>query len=199
MNRRIFLCIATLLLAISPAPAQSENASELATQNVKRVDKVVTSAQWVNLLHADFKKPGKKDLFILVTLDCGVYSGTPGNAFDDATLAVRVFVDGHLTRPGVVSFCGKANGLVPPFSQLATCSSNSLSSCGFTADELSEINRSLRAHAFNFLLINIPKGIQNITVQGKVQEGSSTGPAFAVVGAGSLEALVVNLKEEGPE
>jgi hypothetical protein len=69
-------------------------------------------------------------------------------------------------------------------------------SCGFSGADSAEIARSLRSHDFNFLLINIPKGIQHITVEGSVEAGPTAGPAFGVIGKGSLEATVVNLKDD---
>src|SRR5207248_2165773 len=87
---------------------------------------------------ADFKKPGKKDLFILVSMECGLFTGNASDAFADAAVVVRVSVDGHGTRPGVVSFCGKSNGSEAPFALLANCTSSSLNSCGLDAVILSE-------------------------------------------------------------
>jgi hypothetical protein len=55
----------------------------------------------------------------------------------------------------------------------------------------------MHSHDFNFLLINIPKGIQHIRVEGSVEQGPTVIAAFGVIGKGSLEATVVNLKEEG--
>lgn len=193
---KIISLLLFLGLALGAALAQSENAAELATQDVGPVNVVLTSGVWTPLLAADFKKPGEKDLFIAVSLECGLFTGTPVDAFADASVIVRVFVDGNLTQPGIVHYCGKTNGLVPPFSGLATCTSSSLDSCGFSSDDRAEIARNLRAHDFNFLLINIPKGIQHISVQGSVEVGPTAGPAFGVIGKGSLEATVVNLKEE---
>jgi len=195
MHKAIAISLLALLFAVA-GWAQSENAAELATQQAKAVNKVLTTAQWTTLLSADFKKPGKKDLFILVSMECGLFTGNASDAFADAAVVVRVSVDGHGTRPGVVSFCGKSNGSEAPFALLANCTSSSLNSCGLTAEEQQQISRSLRSHDFNFVLINIPKGIQHITVQGKVATGATSGPAFGVIGKGSVEAMVVNLKEE---
>src|SRR5438067_400527 len=193
---KIISLLLFLGLALGAALAQSENAAELATQDVGPVNVVLTSGAWTPLLSADFKKPGKKDLFIAVSLECGLFTGNASDAFADAAVVVRVSVDGHGTRPGVVSFCGKSNGSEAPFALLANCTSSSLNSCGLTAEEQQQISRSLRSHDFNFVLINIPKGIQHITVQGKVATGATSGPAFGVIGKGSVEAMVVNLKEE---
>jgi hypothetical protein len=40
-------------------------------------------------LAADFKKPSKKDLFMSVSLECGLFTGTVADRFDDATVIVR--------------------------------------------------------------------------------------------------------------
>lgn len=197
------LSLSTLVLLVAFCSGavfgQSEHAAELATQDVRPVNAVLTPDHWTNLLSADFKKPGKKDLFALVTLECGLFTGNTINSFADASVVVRVSVNGVATQPGVVSFCGKTNGLVPPFSDLSNCTSSSLGSCGLTASEIAEITRALHSHAFNFLFIRVPKGIQNITVQGSVNAGTSVGPVVGVIGKGSLEGLIVNLKEEASE
>jgi len=44
----------------------------------------------VDELASDFKKPGKKDLFMAVSLECGLFTGTVADPFDDATVIVRV-------------------------------------------------------------------------------------------------------------
>jgi hypothetical protein len=136
-------------------------------------------------------------LFIAVSPEYGLFTGTVPDDFDDASVILRVFVDGNLTRPGIVHYCGKTNGLVPPFCGLATCTSSSLDSCGFSSADQAEIARNLRSHDFNFLLINIPKDIQHIRVEGSVEQGPTAVVAVGVIGNGSLEAAVVNLKEEG--
>ncbi|GAC1616658.1 MAG: hypothetical protein NVS9B13_02330 [Candidatus Acidiferrum sp.] len=188
-----------VVMCFGTAFASNENASELATQSVGPVNQVLTPAHWTTLLSADFKKPGHKDLFILVTLECGLYTGSPVDASADASVVVRVLIDGVETTPGVVSICGKSTGSTGTFGELANCKSNSLDSCGFEPDDRAELARSLHSHGFNFLYLDVPKGIQNITVQGSVAAGPTTGPTFGVIGKGSLEALVVNLKEEGDE
>src|SRR5437762_14342201 len=89
MHKAIAVCLLALLLAVA-GWAQSENAAELATQQAKSVNKVLTTAQWTTLLSADFKKPGKKDLFILVSMECGLFTGNASDAFADAAVVVRV-------------------------------------------------------------------------------------------------------------
>jgi hypothetical protein len=197
--RKLAIAVLGFGLSTGLLIAQSENAAELATQNVTTVNKVLKSGSWTNVLSADFKKPGKKDMFIAVSLECGLFTGNGSDAPADAAVAVRVFVDGNQTRPGVVHYCGKTNGLVAPFSGLSSCSSSSLSSCGFSSADMAEIGRNLRSQDFNFLLINIPKGIQHIAVQATVQAGPTASQAFGVIGHGSVEASVVNLKEEATQ
>jgi hypothetical protein len=191
-----FMLSLGLLVGLSSvlAAAQPVNASRHAVADVRAVNKVVTSAQWTTLLSTSIKKPGKKDLFLMVSLECGLFTGSAAEPFADAAVVVRTLVDGAETRPGVVSYCGKSNGLMPPFTGLATCSSSSLSSCGFSSADRAEITRSLRSHHFNFLLLDLPKDIHTVTVQARVMKGSAVGPAFGVVGKGSLEVLVENLK-----
>jgi hypothetical protein len=188
------VCLLVLALFCGTTSAQSVNAARHAVADVRDVNKVVTDTQWTTLLSTSIRKPGKKDLFILVSLECGMFTGTPVEAFADAVVVVRALVDGAATRPGIVSYCGKTNALIPPFTGLTGCSSSSLSSCGFSSAERAEITRSLRSHDFNFLLLDLPKDIHTVSVQARVMKGASVGPAFGVVGKGSLEVLVENLK-----
>jgi hypothetical protein len=182
--------MAALLVFLGLAPgmvfAESENAAELATQNVGLVNKVLTIAAWTPLLAAELTKPAKKDLSIALSLECGLFTGTDIDAFADATVIVRVFLDDNLTAPGILHYCRKTNSLTPPFNGLATCTSSSLSSCGFSSADLAAIARNLRSHDFSFLLINIPKGIQHIRVEGSVEAGPTEGPAFGVIGKWKL-------------
>lgn len=191
---RMAVLVVFLGLAMGMVFAQSETAAELATQNVGPVNKVLTTSAWTPLLAADFKKPGEKVLSITVSLECGLFTGTDVDAFADATVVVRVFLDDYLTAPGILYYCRKTNGLVPPFNGLASCTSSSLSSCGFSKADLAEIARNLRSHDFSVLLINIPKGVQHIRVEGSVEAGATDGPAFGVIG--KWKATVANLKEE---
>ena len=182
---RMAVLLVFLGLAMGMVFAQSEIAAELSTQNVGPVNKVLETSAWTPLLAADFKKPGKKDLSIAVALECGLFTGTDVDAFADAFVLVRVFLDDNLTAPGVLHYCMKTNGLVPPFNGLVTCTSSSLSSCGFSSADLAEISRNLRSHDL-FLLINIPKGTQHLRVEGSVEAGSTAGPAFGVIGKWKL-------------
>jgi hypothetical protein len=138
-------------------------------------------------------------LFYAFPWNAVFFTGNGSDAPADAAVAVRVWVDGNLARPGIVHYCGKTNGLVAPFSDLSKCTSESLSSCGLSAGDKAEISRNLRSNDFNFLLIDIPKGIQHIAVQATVQAGATVSSAYGVIGNGGLEASVVNLKEEGNE
>jgi hypothetical protein len=189
------LCLCLVLtFAAGEATAQPVTAARHAVADVRAVDRVITDSQWTTLLSTSIKKPGKKDLFLLVTLECGLFTGSSAEPFADASVFVRTLVDGAPTRPAMVSFCGKSNGLMPPFTKLAACTSSSLTSCGFTSAERAELTRSLRSHAFNFLLLDLPKDIHTVSVQARIIKGAGTGPAFGAVGKGSLEVLVENLK-----
>ncbi|GAC1513830.1 MAG: hypothetical protein NVS1B11_27310 [Terriglobales bacterium] len=172
---------------------QSPNATRTAVALVQPVN-MVLNGNWRTILSASIKRPGNKDLFLDVTAECGLFTGTQMDPFADATVELQVLVDGQAAAPGPVSFCGKSNGLVSPFSMLANCNSSSLSSCGLTPAELATIDLSLRSHAFNFLYVNLPNGINSIVVQARVNEDSGVGPAYGVIGKGSLEVTAQNLK-----
>src|SRR5207237_10094488 len=93
MHKAIAIALLALLLAVA-GWAQSENAAELATQQAKAVNKVLTTAQWTTLLSADFKKPGTKDLLMLVSIVCGLFTGNASEAFASTAVAVRELVVG---------------------------------------------------------------------------------------------------------
>ncbi|GAC1438552.1 MAG: hypothetical protein NVSMB58_33990 [Terriglobales bacterium] len=196
MCKSLRLPIALLVFTASVTAfslGQSPNATRSAVADVRPVN-MVLNGNWKTILAASMKRPGNKDLFLDVTAECGLFTGNQMDPFADATVEVQVLVDGQAATPGPVSFCGKSNGFVSPFSMLANCSSSSLSSCGLTSSELNTIELSLRSHAFNFLYVNLPNGINSIVVQARVNEDSSVGPAYGVIGKGSLEVTAQNLK-----
>jgi hypothetical protein len=184
-----FIVVLTL-----PALAQSDNATRDAVASVRHVDAVITDSEWTPILGTQIKRPGKKDLFLLVTAECGMFTSA-GEAFADAAVYIRVYVGGSEAMPGEVALCGKSNGLQAPFGKLTTCGSHAASSCGLSDDERNELERSLRSHGFNFLLLDLPNGIQNIVVKARVIHGS-TGPAVGFIGKGSLEVAAENLKNK---
>jgi hypothetical protein len=67
-------------------------------------------------LAADFKKPGKKDLFMAISLECGLFTGTLADAFDDAAVIVRV-IRGRQLNPARHRAQLRQNGPFPRFSR----------------------------------------------------------------------------------
>jgi hypothetical protein len=189
-----------------------------------------TEPAWTPILSNTIKTANPSDLFVDVSLECGLYTGTTVKSKNgvkdtstaDASVKVRVLVDGVEAHPGAVNFCRRSQELTATFQGLLTDEEGN--SCliteavvdeetgeitGYTTtideecvrpEELGLILQTMNANAFNFIIADVGSGVHNVEVQAMidsdttVQEGEAS--AMATLGKGSVVVEEVKMIQD---
>lgn len=168
---------------------------------------------WTTILSNNIKTPTGKDLFIDVSLECGLYTqtevrsktGTRDTSTAEAGIQIRVLVDGDEALPGNVVFARRSQTVEAVFQGLiAGCLSVDpdtgniiLDEECVTPEELNLILSTMNANSFNFIMADLPSGIHNVQVQAKIVTATSsqagTASATASIGKGSMTVETVRM------
>ena len=189
MTIRTLVFAAVISLAISGSVMA---ASAKATCKVSNLALIAATTQqdWTTLLSNTIKTAKKRDLFIDVSLECGLYTaamvdslgGIEDRAKAEAAIEVRVLVDGNEALPGVVNFARRSQVLMSEFQGLlADEDGNSclvVDPCDpnlITIDEdclgtetLELILDTMSANSFNFIFPDCDSGDKTIEVQARI-------------------------------
>ena len=119
----VFL-VAGLVSAATGQPAAKATAD---VSDITLIDPT-EEADWTTILSNEIKTPNQKDLFIDVSLECGLYTDTKvdslGGYMDraeaEASVQVQVLIDGEPALPGSVTFCKRSQILEAEFMGLLT-------------------------------------------------------------------------------
>jgi len=121
--------------------------------NVLQAQSMTASSEgWTTILSSAIKTSNPSDLFVNVSLECGLYTSTivkSKNGNKDTSTAyagvkVKVLVDGDETLPGDVTFCKREQALTATFQGLLTGTDGS--SCLVT-NALTDENGTITGHA----------------------------------------------------
>jgi hypothetical protein len=206
-RERLRYMLATLLLiALAlPAMAQQGMPSAKAAMDVASLKVISENAnRWIDLAGTAIKMPNKKDLFMEVSLQCGMFKDTQtATPIDDAGVQVRVLVNGVEAQARRIVYCRKTQAL-SPFAGLQSCTNSSgemfFSSCSMSASERASVLRSVVGNSFGFVLVNLTPGVYNIKVQARIDRGTSpeSGPIRAVFGKGPTTVEDVRMINHNP-
>jgi hypothetical protein len=201
---------ASMLAAVVSAAAfaadnslpSSKSTAMAADVNVLQAQAMSASSEgWTTILSSAIKTSNPADLFVNVSLECGLYTSTvvkSKNGSKDTSSAyagvkVQVMLDGNPTMPGDVTFCERKQELTATFQGLLTGEDGS--SClvtnalmdengtitGYTTtidenctqpEEVGLLLDTMSANAFNFIAADVGAGIHTIEVQAKLETGS---------------------------
>jgi len=205
------VAVATGLLA-SPIMAQSGQPSSKATAKVGDVNILnQTVLGWTTILDNSIKTANQKDLFIDVSLECGLYTqtkvrsaGNKDTSSADAQVMVQVLVDGEEAYPGPVTFCSRAQTLSATLGGiLENCTDSNgdgdidLNDCTLAPEEVELILDTMNANSFNFILDGLTSGVHLVEVQAMISSSSSSGAGSsssnATIGNGSVTVEEVRL------
>jgi len=169
---------------------------------------------WDTILEQDIKTPNQKDLFIDVSLECGLYTqthvkskgGNKDTATAEAMVKVRVLVDGDEAYPGKVVFNYREQTLSAKFMGIFTgeCLDvdpvNHTVTINYTCLEPEELNLTLdtmSANSFNFIMDDLTSGVHTVEVQAMIDTtavaGAGTAEAWATIGRGSVTIELVRM------
>ena len=193
------------VLATPPQPASK------ATAKVGDISFVTETDEWTTILTQDIRTPNGKDLFIDVSLQCGLYTQTEvkskGGAKDtstaDAMITVRVLVDGVAAHPGPVVFSRRYQELSAvlqgqiPLIWDEDLGKYVIAEGALTFEEIELILDTMDAHSFNFIIDDLTSGVHTVEVQAMIDtaavEGEGTASASASIGKGSVTVELVRM------
>jgi hypothetical protein len=209
--------VVVIVLTMGVGTASSALPSAKATANVGDIAITNSQAQdWTTVLENTLKTPNQKDLFIDVSLECGLYTrtlvksaGSRDTSVAEAGVKVRVLVDDTEAYPGEVVFCRRTQTLSALFGGiLESCTDGSVpgslpdgtitnDECTWTNEELELILDTMNANAFNFVLDDLGPGEHTVSVQARIDTNTDvdTGEAdaWATIGMGSMTVEEVRL------
>jgi hypothetical protein len=210
----------SLLLSLSlvSSQAQSQPSAKVTakTSSIVLLPETTGTGDWQTILANNIKTPNQKDLFVTVSLEVGLFTQTlvrsknqvRDTSTAEATVEVRVLVDGTVLEPGAVVFGRRTQtlsatleGAIAGCLTIVTNLDGSLSivvdpNC-VTPEVIELILRSMDAASFSFVGVDIPVGVHTVAVQaristsGSAQEGSFS--ALGTVGKGSMTVESVRL------
>ena len=145
---------------------------------------------WTPILDNTIKTGGQKDLFIDVSLECGLYTLTKvkskGNEQDTSTanavVKVRVWVDDELAYPGEVVFCSREQKLTAEFAGY-------LDGDTVVNETLELILDTMTANSFNFIKDDLDSGEHEVVVEAMIDVSEAVADkteAMATIGNGSV-------------
>ena len=178
-----------------------------------------TDLGWKTIMKNTIKTANQKDLFIDVSLECGLYThtlvkskgGVKDTSSAEAKIKVRVKIDDELAYPGNVVFAERYQELSATLEgQIAECltvdvdGNVTLDDECVTPEEIELILDTMNANSFNFILDDLSAGDHVIKVQAKITSDTDvdTGAAnaWATIGKGSVTVEEVRLiKDEDIE
>ena len=174
--------------------------------------------EWTTLLSNTIHTSNQKSLFVDVSLECGLFTrtlvkskgGTKDTSASNATIQVRVMVDGEEAYPGTVVFASRMQQLSAVFQGLLTdadgnvCLSADPDTGAITIDEdclepeeLELILDTMTANSFNFITHPLESGVHSIDIQVRIDTGASfqegQAEAAATIGKGLFTVEEVRL------
>jgi len=209
-----------LPLALTTGQAQSGPSAKVTakTSALNLIEATTGTNDWATIsgFANTIKTANQKDLFIGVSLEVGLYTQTlvkSKNLVSDTSTAhssveIRVLVDGKAAEPGPVVYGRRTQtltatleGAIAKCLTIVTNANGSLSivldpAC-VTPEEIELILDTMDAATFNFVAVDVPQGLHDISVQARiiagteVQTGSAS--ATATVGKGTLTVESVRL------
>jgi len=215
MKKLILIALAVVLAVALGAGAVWAGSSQPASKATAKVGEIAVIADedvWTTILTQDIKAPNGKDLFIDVSLQCGLYTqtlvkskgGNKDTSSAEGTITVQVLVDGAPAEPGEVVFSRRYQELSATLQGIIT-SIIPDGNGGYVVDEetleyeeIELILDTMDAHAFNFVAPDLTfSGVHTIVVQAKIETDTSTqegtASAMATIGKGSVTIELVRM------
>ncbi len=189
------ICGAAFAADSQPSAKSTAMISGINILTVKAASTVTTP--WTTILSNTIKTSNPSDLFIDVSLECGLYTdtlvkskgGTKDTSTATAGVQVQVLVDGEVIHPGDVTFCRRTQELTATFQGLLTDAEGN--SCLLTEaivdaegnitgysttideeclrpEEVGLILDTMNANAFNFITADVGSGVHTIEVQAMI-------------------------------
>jgi len=147
--------------------------------NVTILNWTSSDVPYTTILTAALKTSQQKDLFIDVSLECGLYTrtlvkskgGTQDTTMADAGISVMVLIDGVVVaEPGEVVFEKRMQELSAKLGGILSCTDVNgdgmitLDECTITEEEIQLVLDTMSANSFNFILPDVGVGVHTLEV-----------------------------------
>ncbi len=221
MKRTIVMSVAMIVAALALtqpylAGAAGTPASK-ATAQVGGINILAdTDQDWTSVLDATIKTPNGKDLFVDVSLECGLFTRTKavsqGGVLDTSTsessVKVVVVLDAgtpaeRVAAPGETTFCRRTQTLSGKYAGIENCEDKNGDGevtddeCELTPEETELLLDTMNANSFNYVIGNLKSGVHTISVLAKIDLETTTqngeAEARAAIGKGSVTVETVRI------
>jgi hypothetical protein len=217
MRKSIVIAVAVaLVVTLGAGAVWANNTGQPASKATAQVGDIhiIDSAEmdWATILTQDIKTPNQKDLFIDVSLECGLYTmthvkskgGQKDESMAEAIITVKVLVDGEEAYPGQVVFARRAQtlkawfqGLIEGCLTVDEFGNVIIDEECLEPEELELILDTMNANSFNFILDDLTAGVHTIEVQAMIETATEveegTAEAWATIGKGSVTIELVRM------
>ncbi len=191
MKKLSIVCLALVMaLAFGFGTAFAAQPASKATAKCGEVRGIVVGGDFETIFTQYIKTPQDKDLFIDVSLECGITTNTAvmskklerALAESEATVMVRVLIDEtDVALPGEITFASRKQTLVAEFAgdfseciYLVDTNNDGTPDAVEVDDECTEaeflqlILSTLNANSFNFIALDLDADVHKIEVQAKL-------------------------------
>ena len=213
-GRSVLVIAGVVVCAFTGAVLAEGTPSAKATAQAGSINVLeATNMPWQTILSGSLKTSSQKDLFVGVSMECGLLTRTlvsSKNGKSDASSAeaavkVRVMVDGQLAYPGEVTYCKRTQELTATFQGIiADCLSVDPITGGIVLDEtcvqpeeLELVLGTMNANGYTYLMDDVGTGVHSVQVQARIETNTSfeagSAEAMATIGKGSMTVEEVRL------
>jgi len=216
MRRFLSISMVALLAIITVfgvASAQSQPSSKVTAEvsTITILEPTEGDTDWTTILSNNLRTPNQKDLFVDVSLECGLYTdtlvksaGSKDTAKAEAGVYVQVLVDDIPMYPGEVVFCRRTQTLTALFGGIMESCTDlngdgtiTYDECTWTPEELELVLDTMNANSFNFVLDDLTAGVHTVAVQARIstveEAGAGAADAKATIGKGSVTVESVRM------
>ena len=217
MKKLIVIGLALVLALTLSAGAVLAGDSQPASKATAKVGNIAvidsTEMDWTTILTQDIRTPNGKGRFIDVSLQWALYTlthvkskgGNKDTSTAEATITVRVLVDGTSAEPGEVVFSRRYQELSAIFQGLLEGALSVDPDTGniiideelLEPEEIELILDTMDAHAFNFIIDDLTSGVHTVEVQAMIETNTTaqegTASAMATIGKGSVTIELVRM------
>lgn len=215
-NNQVMVAVLAMGLAVVSGYAQTSQPSSKVTAktaNLTLLDWSTTgTGGWQTLFSNTIKTANQKDLFISASFEVGLYTDTlvssklmtKDTSTAEASVQIRVLLDGHPVEPGAVVY-GRRKQTLSATLEGAIAGCLSVDATGSIVVDptcvqpeiIQLILETMDAASFNFVAVDVPQGVHTITVQAQVDTATATqtgsAQAKGLIGKGAMTVESVRL------
>jgi hypothetical protein len=222
MRKSILIALAVVMVvALGAAAAVVGSEGQPAAKATAKVGDITvigkeTDMGWTTILSNTIKTANQKDLFIDVSLECGLYTytqvkskgGDKEESMAKAKIVVKVLVDGEKAYPGNVVFAKRMQKLTATFQGLLeeamTVQDGNvvINEDELEPEEIELFLNTMEANSFNFIMDDLSAGEHKVKVKAKIvadwdfEQDKGDAEAWGTIGKGSVTIEEVRMIQD---